>query len=189
MVRPWAAKFRILIAGSLAFGAISCAGPSIKSRNMAYTPSSREQAAQVLNQPFSDLNLSGTEVPPLLARIARAPYARPAQSGCLGIEAEIDGISRVLGPDLDLGHPDSHGHFLDTKSVGEAAWGTARGAADGWMPFHGVIRVFSGAARHDRLVEHAILAGFVRRAYLKGLREAQACPSTVQTEFWSVRAR
>jgi hypothetical protein len=43
------------------------------------------------------------------------------------------------------------------------------------IPFDGVIRFVSGAARHDQHVVAAIQAGAIRRGYLKGLGEARGC--------------
>jgi hypothetical protein len=37
------------------------------------------------------------------------------------------------------------------------------------------VRKLSGAERHDHFVQNAIVAGAVRRAYLKGLGEAHGC--------------
>jgi hypothetical protein len=37
------------------------------------------------------------------------------------------------------------------------------------------VRKLTGAERHDHLVQDAITAGAVRRAYLKGLGEAKGC--------------
>ena len=88
-------------------------------------------------------------------------------------DTEADAITRVIGPDIAPAKIDEKGNILDEGST--VAWGTARGAAEGWIPFHGVVREFSGAARHDRLVRQAILSGFVRRAYLRGLMEAYYC--------------
>lgn len=169
---------RRALLGSLFLACLaSCAGPNLRTRSAAYAPTTGERVDQVLNQPLSDFNLSNAEIPPLLEKIAAAPYAAPAQAGCQGIDAEIAAITQLLGPDLAPTVLDPNGTIVTNGGAGEAAWGTARSAADGWIPFHGVVRVLSGAAHHDRMIEHAILAGFVRRAYLNGLREAAQCPA------------
>jgi hypothetical protein len=48
-------------------------------------------------------------------------------------------------------------------------------AASDVIPFRGWVRKLTGAERHDKLVQSAITAGAVRRAYLKGLGEAKGC--------------
>jgi len=164
------------IAGWLVLLALcaSCAGLPIRARNTAYSPTTDQRIGQVVRQPLADFNLSETEIPALLAKISAAPYAPPARMDCPSLRAETAAITRFLGPDIDTNSLDGKGRrILNDGSA--AAWGMARGAADGWIPFHGVIRGFSGAARHERLVERAILSGFVRRAYLRGLMEAR-CP-------------
>jgi hypothetical protein len=46
------------------------------------------------------------------------------------------------------------------------------------------VRKLTGAERHDKMVQAAILAGSVRRAYLKGLGETKGCnpPATPSHE-------
>ena len=51
----------------------------------------------------------------------------------------------------------------------------AAGAASDAIPFRGWVRKLTGAERHDSFVQAAIIAGGVRRAYLKGLGEARGC--------------
>jgi hypothetical protein len=50
-----------------------------------------------------------------------------------------------------------------------------RHTAEGLIPFRGWVRKLSGAERHSRLVAEAVAAGMTRRAYLKGLGQAQGC--------------
>ena len=56
----------------------------------------------------------------------------------------------------------------------------------GAIPFRGVVRKLSGAESHDRLVQSAIIAGNVRRAYLKGLGEARGCMPPAK-RCWPIR--
>ena len=163
----------ILACLGAALNLMGCAGSSIHTRNAVYAPTTGERLGQVARQPLTDFNLSETEIPEILTRIAAAPYAPPAKSTCPALHGEIDAITQVVGPDVD---PASPGESGITDRAGEAAWGTARGAAEGWIPFHGVVRELSGAAAHDRQVQRAILAGFVRRAYLRGLAASWRCP-------------
>ena len=153
----------------------SCAGPSIRARNPGYSPSTSERLDRVANQPLSDLDLSKTDIPPALVKVAADPYAPPGRPDCAGLRAEIDSLSVLLGPDIGPLHADKNGNILTDERVENSAFNTARGAAESWIPFHGVVRELSGAAAHDRLVEHAMMAGFVRRSYLRGLASAR-CP-------------
>lgn len=158
-------------------GLESCAPSNIQDRNVSHAPSTKERAADVIDQPWYDLNLSKTAIPPLLIQASSAPYAPPSETGCAGLTLEIDGLNKILGPDLPPTIIDNRGSFLSKKEAGDASWGVARGFVDGFIPFRGVIRVFSGADAHERAVAHAVLAGFVRRAYLNGLEKVRSCPT------------
>jgi hypothetical protein len=166
----------ILLSACLAFGFQGCASHQIEDRNVAHAPSTRERAADVADQPWADLNVSKTVIPPLLVRASAAPYALPPEPGCVGLQREIDDLTRVLGPDLQPAVVDRNGSFLSKKQAGDAGWGLARGFVDGFIPFRGVIRIFSGADEHERAVVRVILAGFVRRAYLEGQEKQLSCP-------------
>ena len=154
----------------------SCAGPSVRARNPGYSPTTPERLDRVVDQPFSDLDLSKTDIPPALLKVAADPYAPPAHPDCAGLRAEIDSLSLLLGPDIGPLRVNRDGNILTDDRVENSAFNTARGAAEGWIPFHGVVRELSGAAAHDRLVEHAMMAGFVRRSYLRGLASGSLCP-------------
>lgn len=156
-----------------------CATHNIADQNVAHSPTTKERAANVVDEPWSDLNLSKTEIPALLIQAAAAPYAPAHESGCAGIRREVDDLSKVLGPDLQPAIIDKKGHYLSKKRASDASWGIAGGVVGGFIPFRSVIRVFSGADEHQNAVAHAILAGFVRRAFLEGLERQQFCPGKV----------
>ncbi|MDZ4318955.1 MAG: hypothetical protein U1A07_08985, partial [Phenylobacterium sp.] len=64
----------------------------------------------------------------------------------------------------------------DLMSQGRStAFGAVAGFTQDVIPFRGWVRKLSGAEQHDNLVRDAIIAGGVRRAYLKGLGEARGC--------------
>jgi hypothetical protein len=105
------------------------------------------------------------------------PYARPAPATCEGITAQIRRLDIALGPDLDEPVSTEHPSVL-TRGQGaakNAALDAMRSEEQAYIPFDGVIRTLSGAARHDRYVMAAIQAGAIRRGYLKGLGEMRDC--------------
>jgi hypothetical protein len=51
-----------------------------------------------------------------------------------------------------------------------------RSGAQSLVPFRGFMRTLSGAERADRIVRESIIAGGVRRAFLKGLGLHLKCP-------------
>jgi hypothetical protein len=135
----------------------------------------------VAKAPLNDLNLVQADIPPVLLEARKAPYAVPADPLCDTAAAGIAALDAVLGPDLDA--PPSADNPGLLERGGDAATGALRGAAQGVVPFRGFVRKLSGAERYTRNVEAAIVAGTVRRAFLKGLAQAHACspPATPAT--------
>lgn len=133
----------------------------------------RESVEGAAMTPLRDLNVVRSKVPPVLLAALADPYARPPRGWkCPQLIALIQPLDAALGDDLDL-LPAEDEDLMD-RSRG-IALGTSVDIAMSAIPFHGWIRKLSGAERHDRFVQSAILAGDVRRAYLKGLGEAKGC--------------
>jgi hypothetical protein len=162
---------RLNLVGAV-LGTVLAAGCATSYRDPA-SASSGDRMEAVANQPFADLNLSGVEIPPILVRARSDPFAMPGD--CDGIDREIAGLSHFLGPALSSRKKPAPSGNNDA----DFAWGAARGAVGGLIPFRGVVRWISGADRRDRHVQEAVLAGYVRRAYLEGIREGQNCTAQV----------
>jgi hypothetical protein len=117
------------------------------------------------------------------------PYKRPAHilrasktAQCAQLVVLIKPLNDALGADFDMPASDED----DLVGRGRTtALGAAASMASDVIPFRGWVRKLSGAERHDRLVQEAIVAGAVRRAYLKGLGEARGCdpPATPSHEL------
>jgi hypothetical protein len=137
------------------------------------------QVTQSVTTPLSDLNLVRAEIPPALASALRGPYAVPADRGCAALGQEIQALDAVLGADLDVPASASNPSLIErgAGTVGNAAVGALRGAAEGVVPFRGWVRKLTGAERYSREVAAAIAAGTIRRAYLKGLGLSANCPA------------
>jgi hypothetical protein len=166
------------------------AGPQASPTNSAITspgtskPSSASgvqeaEFSSALTAPLSDLNLLRTPIPETLAAAQKNPYAEPTDDSCTGLAQDIAALNRVLGADLDTppsaGNPGllERGSDLATHAVISAV----RDSTTSILPFRGWIRRLTGAEKHARAVIAAISAGAVRRAYLKGLGQAQGCPA------------
>jgi hypothetical protein len=138
----------------------------------------RENLEGVVSSPLRDANILRTKIPPVLLAAAADPYERPdlPRKGsrpeiCHLLEALVAPLDEALGPDLDV--PEEAQGLAHRGH--DAAMGMMATAASDVVPFHSWVRKLSGAERHDRLVQNAITAGAVRRAYLKGLGEAHSC--------------
>ena len=134
----------------------------------------------VLTQPFDDFNLTRTEIPPELLPIEADPYGPPKGSACADLTAEIVKIEGLIGADLVKKEAPASTSLLTKDNATQAARNTARSAASSWIPFRGLVREVTGAESHARAFKEAVLAGMVRRAYLKGLREMRRCPIPAQ---------
>ncbi len=130
---------------------------------------------RAVGQPFRDLSLIRDVAPPVLQRAAIAPYAVDGLTDCPAEQAAVAELDATLGPDL------SH----DAKTRGFTTDGLAGDLVSGavGLPFRGVVRVITGAEARDRALREAVLAGMVRRGFVKGRMNAQGCqpPKPVTT--------
>lgn len=142
-------------------GLTACASTATTDR----VPGRGEEA---VTRPLRDLSLVQTPIPPQLAAAAAAPYGVEPSRDCPALLTEIGALDSVLGPDIDQVPAKGPGFAEDT------AISALQSLFD--LPFRGVIRRISGAERLDREKARAVLAGMVRRGYLKGLALAAGCP-------------
>lgn len=124
-------------------------------------------AEAVAATPLSDLNLHKDEIPPLLLDARDWPYSTEGLVNCRAVEEEIARFDALLGPDYDIEAPES-----DRLSLGRIA----QKAVGSFIPFRSIIREISGAAEHARDFREAIMAGAVRRGFLKGFGLQRGCP-------------
>ena len=125
----------------------------------------------VAEAPLHDLDVANGKIPPVLKRAMEAPYERPEPSNCREITAQVRSLYEALGPDYDEQTSNEHSGVVSQNTALDAM----RAGEKLYIPFDGVIRFVSGADRHDRYVLAAVQAGATRRAYLKGLGDAQGC--------------
>lgn len=142
--------------------------PQIQTSNQA----NRESVEGAVASPLRDVNVLRTKVPDVLLTSMTDPYARPIPATCARITALILPLNGALGADLDEQATDED----DLVNQGNGAvLGAVASVASNAIPFRGWVRKLSGAEKHDNLVNAAITAGAVRRAYLKGLGESRGC--------------
>lgn len=136
------------------------------------TETGGEVVSGAVQRPFRDLNLIRDEAPPVLVRAAEAPYAHRDLGVCNAVQGEIAELDRLLGPDIDTEVTEE-----DSDAVAIAS-DAIRGLFD--LPFRGVVRRITGAHDRDAAIRRAVLAGMVRRGYLKGMAEERGCNDPVQ---------
>jgi len=132
----------------------------------------RESLKGAAEAPLRDVNVLRTKVPVVLLYAMADPYGRPPPGWkCKDLIAMVEPLDDALGDDLDAPSQQPGMKEKGRSSV----MGLAAGAASDMIPFRSWVRRLTGAERHDQLVQDAITAGAVRRAYLKGLGEAKGC--------------
>ena len=167
-----------LAAASLSAAGCTTAPPHGSTKIETTKEAERESLEGVAESPLRDANILRTKIPPVLLDAVADPYARPdlphkasRVEVCRLLDALVTPLDDALGPDLDVP--------VEKQGLAHRGRDTAMGwmatAASDVVPFHSWIRQLSGAERHDQLVQNAITAGAVRRAYLKGLGEAHGC--------------
>jgi hypothetical protein len=154
------------------FAAAAPAAFAQSSKVQTTSEANRQSLKGAAQAPLRDLNVVRTQVPQVLVEALADPYARPKTKKCPELVASILALNDALGPDIDA--PAETEQSLAAKGR-PMALGAAAGFASDLIPFRGVVRQATGAAKHDEYVQQSILAGSTRRAYLKGLGEARGC--------------
>lgn len=160
----------VLLAALPLSACVTAPGPGQKVQTSS--EANRQSLEGAAQAPLRDLNLLRTKIPDVLLQAMADPYARPPVVKCPQLIAMVKPLDAALGADLDVPSADED----DLLEKGrEGAFGAMASVASDAIPFRGWVRRLTGAERHDRLVQAAITAGGVRRAYLKGLGESKGC--------------
>ena len=144
------------------------------------TQATEQRVGGALAAPLHDVNLVRTKIPDVLLDAIDAPYARPRPVTCMEIAAEIAPLDDALGADLDRPPTKTNPGLVHRGGnlAGDTAVDALRATAEGIIPYRSWVRKLTGAEQHARLVQAAIEAGAIRRAYLKGLGLDRRCPSS-----------
>jgi hypothetical protein len=168
----YATPILLMAASALLAGCLTTRGdgsPKVETTSEA----NRENLKGAAESPLRDVNVLRTKIPDVLLFAMADPYSRPPRGWrCPDLVTMVRPLDDALGDDLDAPSGDQEG--LANKGRGSVL-GFAAGAASDAIPFRSWVRKLSGAERHDELVQKAITAGAVRRAYLKGLGESKGC--------------
>lgn len=151
---------------AMTLGLAACATTGEES---AGSSSGRVEGA--MSRPLTDLGIVRAAIPEALKSAVVAPYAAADPTSCPALSAEIARLDEVLGPDLDSERAKADG------MASEMLLGAFQSALD--IPYRGVLRRLTGAEKRDRARTAAVLAGMVRRAWLKGLAHNAGCAAPV----------
>ena len=137
-------------------------------------------AKDVATTPLRDFNLRKDPIPEVLLRAQDAPYSIEGLSKCSHYVAAVEELDAVLGLDFDI---------ASTEDRRISAGRVAQSIVGSFIPFRGVVREVSGAAKHERDFQEAILAGMMRRAFLKGMGLKLGCAYPARPADDATRAR
>ena len=117
--------------------------------------------------PMDDLNLRKRAIPAVLLEAVEKPYSLEGLSQCSQLVTAVEALNTAIGKDIDL--PQDGGNRLAASDLADFAAST-------FIPFRDVIRQVSGANNRQRQLQEAVLAGFARRSFLKGVGATRNCP-------------
>lgn len=122
-------------------------------------------------RPLRDLNVVKPKVAPELAEIMAEPYAIRSLRNCRQLNAEVNRMTAVVGPDVD----DPALANAKGRTPAELLFDSAEGITGSLIPGQGIIRQLTGANKAARHAAAARLAGQLRRSYIKGVMKARGC--------------
>lgn len=137
-------------------------------------------AVDVAATPIEDLNLRKDEIPPLLLAAQADPYQTAGLTKCAHYSAAIGELDALLGPDFDVA--DSAERQTTVGSVAKEVVGS-------FIPFRGLIRELTGANKHQREFQDAVVAGVMRRSFLKGAGLKLGCKYPARPADLATRER
>jgi hypothetical protein len=127
------------------------------------------EAGRIASQPGRDIGAIKRKIPPVLRQAANNPYAIADTASCSALAAAVSNLDDAIGPDF--------GHATTRKGsrVGTVARMGGTAVVDSLIPFRGLVREVSGAAKSDREFAAAVNAGYARRGFLRGISVARRC--------------
>lgn len=130
-----------------------------------------------MRSPLRDLNMMQEEVPASLQKARDSVYDTEGLTSCEVIAAQIQALDVELGPDVDTPRVENQRTRSQrlASAAADGAVNAARGALDHYIPVRGVVRQLSGARKYEKETARALLAGNVRRGFLKAIGMQQNC--------------
>lgn len=125
-----------------------------------------------VEEPLRDLSLLRDAPPPILTAAAEAPFSLAPDATCEAVLQDIAALDAILGPDVDTTQDPEGGAINGTELLTGAIGGV-------WsLPYRSIIRRVTGARQRESALRRAILAGMVRRGFLKGVAARAECNQT-----------
>jgi hypothetical protein len=148
---------------------------AVLSLSACATQKEQDRIQEISKTPLRDLNISKVEIPVVLRDAMGNPYKAPSDKSCISLQQQVADLDEQLGPDLDVPEEKLSHMEQGREALGNAATGALQNTVEGAIPFRGWLRKLSGAERESRHAQAAVMAGKVRRGYLKGIMESTSC--------------
>jgi hypothetical protein len=147
--------------------ALLTAGPALAQTEPSRAQQIEEDAAKVASSPLKDAGVIKDKIPQVLIDARKDAYALPSPLTCKTIFDAVDALDAELAPDLDA---------ESTKlKTGMSATEIGETVVHGLTPLRSWVRKLSGAEKNANEVQAAIVAGSIRRGYLKGVGLQMQC--------------
>lgn len=152
-------------------------------KRLTYSPAARDvertgkkhSIGDAALTPLSDANLRRAAIPEILTSL-NTPYAAVTDMSCEGLMAQIDSLSAVLGPDLDIERQLPQDK-KNRQRVRDTSVSVVQSTVADFIPFRSIVRLASGASAYEKRVRREYRKGVARRAYLRGLYTSEGCDS------------
>jgi hypothetical protein len=126
-----------------------------------------EDASKVASSPLKDVGVVKDKIPQVLIDARTGTYVLPSPLTCKTIFDAVDALDAELAPDLDADSTQIKTGMSATE-IGETV-------VHGLTPLRSWVRKLSGAEKNANEVQAAIMAGSIRRGYLKGVGLGMGC--------------
>jgi hypothetical protein len=143
------------------------ATPALAQTEPSKTQQVEEGASKVVTAPLKDVGVVKDKIPQVLIDARTGTYVLPAPLTCKTIFDAVDALDAELAPDLDAASTQIKSGMSATE-IGETV-------VHGLTPLRSWVRKLSGAEKNANEVQAAIMAGSIRRGYLKGVGLGMNC--------------
>lgn len=130
-----------------------------------------DSAERMATKPLKDLNLLKDKIPPEVEAIMEKPYDISKLKTCKALRGAVARLTEALGPDVDS----DAAKKKKGQNPAEFALSAGESVVGGLIPGMGIIRKITGAEAAQKRAQAAVLAGQLRRAYIKGYAKARGC--------------
>lgn len=157
----------VLTAPLIGAATLLLAGPALAQTEPSRTQQIEQDAATVAKSPLKDVGVVKDKIPQVLIDARTGTYVLPSPLTCQTIFAAVDALDAELAPDLDADSTRIKSGMSATE-IGETV-------VHGLTPLRSWVRKLSGAEKNANEVQAAIMAGSIRRGYLKGVGLGMGC--------------